>query len=362
MYYLFTKYVAEPLRLRERLSVQRERRSNGASPLSMRLAAQILDDVRGRGGRVGDHLTEQQFVRQFRVSRSPVRQALQFLARKRILTFQPNRGFFLARSASEIRDVTIRPTSTIEEEIYYRIAEDRVRGALPEQFSESDFIARYRISRIRLAKVLIRMAEEGWVEHLPGHGWCFLPTLDSLEALDHSLRFRMVIEPAAILEPTFRMDKPVFDRIRTEHRPALEHRLEELSPFEVYRLGSRFHETILRCSGNRFYLEAFQRIDRLRRLMEYRTYRTDPQRPDRYREHLEMLDLIEAGDRQEAARVLRAHLDSARRVKTDAPPQASPVLPRGEVTPATRNTPLGQFSTTCPVTTPDTRISQRRSR
>jgi len=258
--------------------------------------------------------------------------------------------------------VTIRPTSTIEEEIYYRIAEDRVRGALPEQFSESDFIARYRISRIRLAKVLIRMAEEGWVEHLPGHGWCFLPTLDSLEALDHSLRFRMVIEPAAILEPTFRMDKPGFDRIRTEHRLALEHRLEQLSPFEVYRLGSRFHETILRCSGNRFYLEAFQRIDRLRRLMEYRTYRTDPQRPDRYREHLEMLDLIEAGDRQEAASVLRAHLDAARRVKTDAPPQASPVLPIGEVTPATRNTPLGLFSNTCPVTTPDTRISQRRSR
>jgi DNA-binding GntR family transcriptional regulator len=285
-----------------------------ATPLTSWLAGQILDDVQAHGRRVGDHLIEEELAEKFRVSRSPIRKALQILRRNRLVTFRRGAGFFLTRGADEIDRRLNLTTLVVEEDVYGRIVEDHARGAVPRRFSEASFIGRYHISRVKLAKVLARMQEEGWVERLPGHGWCFSPGLDTLEVLDQSFRFRMVIEPAAILEPTFQVDAAAFAWIRAEHR-AIGTRVQRKNAFELFSVTSGFHETLVRCSHNRFYVEAFQRVTRVRRVMEYRWYQTipDPDRPRRLQEHLTMLDLIEAGDRQAAAALLRAHLDAARR-------------------------------------------------
>ncbi len=45
-----------------------------------------------------------------------------------------------------------------------------------------------------------RIANEGWIERLPGHGWSFLPMLKSMQSYQDSYRFRLAIEPAAIPE------------------------------------------------------------------------------------------------------------------------------------------------------------------
>lgn len=293
-----------------------------SSALPTQLARDILDLIRQRQYRRGDHLVEQQLARRFRVSRSPIHRALEILARRRILSFRPHRGFFLSKPADEVSGVLIGRSMSVEEEIYHRILDDRVQNMVAGEFSEAEFMVRYGISRVRLVRILTRMSDEGWVERLPGHGWGFSPTLDSLEALDQCFRFRMVIEPAAILEPTFQVDRKVFDRIRTDHEAALRQQLQHIGPGELFALTSGFHEALVRCSGNRFLLEAHQRINRLRRLMEYRWYRTslDSARPDRVQEHLRLLDLIEAGNRQEAAQVLRAHLETARQVKMATAP------------------------------------------
>jgi DNA-binding GntR family transcriptional regulator len=176
-------------------------------------------------------------------------------------------------------------------------------------------MARYGISRMRLMKILMRMSQEGWVERRPGHGWSFLPVLDTVEALDKSYRFRILVEPAALLEPSYQVDPIVFARLREEHEALLAGPIDERMPFRMFETGVRFHEQIVSCSGNPYFLDAIRHMNRLRRLIEYRVP-VDPIRLDRYREHLEIIALLENGDQAAASALLRDHLDRSRLKKT----------------------------------------------
>jgi DNA-binding GntR family transcriptional regulator len=80
---------------------------------------------------------------------------------------------------------------------------------------------------------------------------------------------------------------------------------------KVFEVGARFHEQIVACSGNAFFTEAVQHINRLRRLIEY-NFKIDEPRLGRYREHLEILDFLESGHNQEVADLLRHHLNQAK--------------------------------------------------
>ena len=101
---------------------------------------------------------------------------------------------------------------TEDEEAYLAIAGDRLRDALPEKVTENALARRYNLTKRQLARVLLRGASEGWIERLPGHGWAFLPVLTSMQAYEDSYRFRLVIEPAAILEPGFAPNRPALRR------------------------------------------------------------------------------------------------------------------------------------------------------
>jgi len=96
--------------------------------------------------------------------------------------------------------------------------------------------------------------------------------------------------------------------------------IEKWSPSERFRAGAEFHETIIACSGNRFFYDALRQLNQLRRIIEYRQHtKSAADRARLYRqceEHLELLDLIEAGDRLVASRALRQHLDVVGALKT----------------------------------------------
>ena len=68
--------------------------------LPSRLAAQIVERMRQTGWPAGAHLREQELADAFRVSRTPVRMALQSLQEQGIVESRPNRGFFLKEQAS----------------------------------------------------------------------------------------------------------------------------------------------------------------------------------------------------------------------------------------------------------------------
>lgn len=296
----------------------KNKKSPGVKPLISQLAMRIVEQIGRKNLPEGSHLVEQALADAFQVSRSPVREALRILEEKKIVTFHPQRGFFLVQSAAEIPKLDIEVPVAEEEAKYRQIAEDRFRGRLQGHVSETELMSRYRISRVRLMKILMRMTQEGWLERRPGHGWSFPPILDTVEALEQGYRFRMLIEPAALLEPTYRVDTVVFAKLREEQEMLLAAPIDDRTPFLLYSIGARFHEQIVSCSGNRFFLESVQRINHLRRLIEY-SLRVDEARLNRYWEHIEIMKLLESGKRATAAALLRDHIDQAREKKTADP-------------------------------------------
>jgi len=276
----------------------------------------IIERIQSQNLSEGTHLVEQALADALQVSRSPVREALKILERNNILIFRHNRGFFLAGSADRIPTLDMEIPLPEEEEKYRLIAEDRIRGKLQGHVSEAELMARYGTSRVRLTKILMRISQEGWLERRPGHGWNFPPILESAEELDQGYRFRMLIEPASLLEPGYRVDPILFVRLREDQKTLLAAPIDDETPFRLYDIGTRFHEGIVSCSGNRFLLESVRRINRLRRLIEY-SLRVDEARLNRYWEHIEILELLERGKRTTAAALLRDHIDQAREKKIE---------------------------------------------
>jgi DNA-binding GntR family transcriptional regulator len=234
-----------------------------------------------------------------------------------MLRREPNRGFFVTPQLS-VRHTSpdlSRPFLS-DEARYMRLADDRLAGLLPDRVTESELMRRYALTRAGLAKILDRASGEGWMARRPGQGWDFLPMLDSSDALAQSYRFRIAFEPAALLEPTFQVDHEAFNQFRDHISKMANGVLAPLSKAEIFAIGSSFHEMLMKCSGNDFFLSAIQRINRLRRLVEYRKAIDHPRLMRESREHLVLLDMLEEGNREEASLFLRQHLTIALRAKT----------------------------------------------
>jgi DNA-binding GntR family transcriptional regulator len=297
--------------------------------LSKLIARQIVELAIAEGWTTGRHLPEVALAKHFNVSRSPVHEALEELTRIGALKWQPNRGFFLHIAGADLAAAGQELVDSGADTPYLQIAADRLAGDLPEQVTETLLQRRYGLSRVEVVKILARMAQEGWIARRPGYGWSFLPVLTSLEAHNQSFRFRMAIEPAALLEPTFRIDRTAFARSREQQRELVAGRIGELTSAELFEVGSDLHETVVRCSNNPFFIDALVRVNRLRRLIEYRAMIDTTLFLDQAREHLLLLDLIEGGDRRGAADLLRRHLDAVRAVKIRIL-ESDPPKPRSE--------------------------------
>jgi DNA-binding GntR family transcriptional regulator len=189
----------------------------------------------------------------------------------------------------------------------------RLNGRLPERVTENELLRRYGVTRGRIARILRRIAGEGWIERLPGHGWAFLPVLTSLEAYEDSYRFRLLIEPAAILEPRFMLNKPVLERCREQQQWLVDG--GEVSDAQLFELNSGMHQAIIECSQNSFFVDALKRINRVRRLVEYRQALDRHSVIARCREHIQLLDLLLADKREEASEFMRQHLSELAVVK-----------------------------------------------
>jgi DNA-binding GntR family transcriptional regulator len=284
-----------------------------ASPLALRLADEIKELIRSGRIPVGGHLSTQRLADQFGVSRSPVRDAMQVLASQRVLEQHANRGFF-ARALAETRarkttdDVTELPGGPRE---YERLADDWLADRIPAEVTEQFLRQRYEFTKAQLNEVLLRAVREGWVERKPGYGWRFLPVAKTPEAFEQIYRFRMLIEPAALLEPTFRIDRDVLSEQRRIQEGMLSSDIAKLPAERLLHNGSLFHEELIKLSGNPFFHRALVQVNRMRRLLEYRS-RVDRQRLQvQCSEHLQILALLEQGNISDASSLMRQHLGGA---------------------------------------------------
>lgn len=269
----------------------------------------------------GTSLPERTIAERFRVSRTPVREALLLLADQGWVAERPDGGYAVKSRP------TIAPLASLtglaeaahdDEDTYLRIAEDRLASRLPERVTESELMRRYGLTRARLVTLLRRVAGEGWIERLPGKGWQFLPVLNSGSAYDQGYRLRILLEPPAILEPTFRLDTALLQKCRAEQKALVDGAFEWASPAQLFDANARLHEVIAGFSGNLFICESLRRVNRLRRLMEYRKAVDRQASARRCKEHLTLIDLLLSGQREAAADFMRLHLRDAAREKAGA--------------------------------------------
>jgi DNA-binding GntR family transcriptional regulator len=276
------------------------------------LATRIVEHLKSQGLAPGTHITEQALADRFSVSRTPVREALATLVESGVVERERNRGFFLARPSAELAGN--EAGSAAEDTLYYRIAEDRLNGRIPQKVTEAQLVRRYRATRRRVAAVLSRMSHEGWLVRLPHQGWAFEPMLDSVKGYEDGYRFRAVIEPAALRQPGYHLAPEVIRRLREVQAEFLADNAR-YSDSQAFDIGASFHEAIVGGSKNTFLLDSLRRVNAVRRLFEYRAKRDRSYLAGQYREHIELLQLIEAGKLELAARLMERHLGGARKMK-----------------------------------------------
>jgi DNA-binding GntR family transcriptional regulator len=281
------------------------------------IPSQILDLIQADAMPAGTHLPAQLLADRLRVSRSPVNEALSLLAEKGVLMRQPNRGYFLVKPiGSEARALAGElglEESDVVTEVYFRIADDRLRGLLPDEFSEALLKQRYGLTPVQLNGVLGRIANEGWAEKKPGYGWVFSSMLTTADSLLQSYRLRLALEPAALLEPDYHLSPQVIARCRAAEKHLLEGGIETDTADQLHDRGVRFHESLVEGSGNAFFIDTIRRVNRVRRLLSYRSMQDRSRYKEHCQQHLHLLDLLERGRNDEASKAMHQHLSSTLR-------------------------------------------------
>lgn len=244
-----------------------------------------------------------------------MRGALAALSKRGLVNVVPRRGYVLKRPIRDQDLAQYSDTESVDDRLAERMAADRFSGQLPDQVSEADLMRRYSLARGPLVRALTRMAQDGVLERRDGHGWQFLPTLDSPQLHDESYRFRLLIEPACLLEPTFRFDAARAQRLLTQHQDLLASGLKQVSSVRFFELNAAFHDFIGECSGNRYMHQAVVNQNRLRRFFSYHWTEGTERMRESCNEHVAILQRLSEGDQEQAATLLRLHLLGASRIR-----------------------------------------------
>lgn len=288
---------------------------------SKQLARQVAHDISKKITatqlRAGDHISAQTVADDFGISRSPVREALEMLESAGLVEKRTNRGYFVA----EVQRTNGDQTSLIEglgddHAVYQKMADDWRQDDLPEEVTEQFLRARYDLTRARLQDVLVRAVREGWAERKPGYGWRFLSVAKTPEAFDKIYHFRMVIEPAAMLDPDYAIDRTKLEQLKAGQQRVLDHDVAHQSVEYLLSIGATFHEELIKFSGNPYFHMSLMRVNQMRRLLEYRAVVNRERFVDQTKGHLQIIDLLERGEVAEASYAMRQHLSGALKRKS----------------------------------------------
>ncbi|MES2261352.1 MAG: GntR family transcriptional regulator [Pseudomonadota bacterium] len=276
------------------------------------IPTQIVELIKNEGWQVGAHLPAQMLADRLRVSRQPVGEALSLLHEKGFLTRERNRGYFVAKPFTEPLSDVVKALGLAESDVvssvYFRIADDLLKGELPQEFSEQLIKTRYGLTATQLAAVLGRIAQEGWAERKPGYGWIFSSMLLTPDSLLQSYRLRLALEPAALLEPGYKLEPAKLELCRATELHMLNGGIETATADELHERGVRYHECLVEASGNTFFIDTIKRVNRVRRLLSYRSMQDRARYPEHCRQHLHVLELLERERNEEASAFLREHL------------------------------------------------------
>lgn len=202
---------------------------------------------------------------------------------------------------------------SLADQVYQRIKDDLFgfRMLPGERFTEADLVARLGVSRTPVRLGLARLEREGFVLARPRSGWQVRPfDFERFEAL---YDVRVVLEQAAVEKLCARehMDPAGILGALTDvwlvppPQRILDGRL-------VAQLDEAFHCSLVAVAGNpemaQIHRDVTEKIRIVRRLDFTKDFRVDAT----YDEHAAILRAILARRAEEAARMLRSHIDMSK--------------------------------------------------
>lgn len=293
------------------------------------LAERILAWLRQRDLKPGDHVPERLATEAFHVSRTPVRAALALLTQRGLLERRDQRGYFVAQ-ALEHADHAVA-VETPEGALHDAILRDRFSKRLDAEVTAAHLARRYRAARAMVLRVLNRLQKDGVIERALGQRWVFLPALDSLRSQEDSHRFRLILEPAAFLQPGFALDARRTRELKAVLRELAQQDARHFDLKRALDADIAFHEAIADACNNRFLADAMRQQSRLRRFATTSMQVPPARLIESCREHLAILEAAEAGDVARAADLMREHLAASLRarpgfVNRGAPPMLRAAL------------------------------------
>jgi DNA-binding GntR family transcriptional regulator len=281
---------------------------NSRTDLQLKLVRQLLAKIIDGAFTTGTHLREVELSKYFGVSRTPLRAALAQATALGAAERGGGRGLYVKASPEQAVEILASLPQEDEEQLKEQIARDWFEGKIPRDVSESFFRQRYGLGK--KSRVLGMLADEGIITRSPGYGWQFEPTLNSQESNDASYDFRLLVEPGAILQATFRYHRARAAAIRSRHERVLNSQTRNLP--ELFRLDEEFHQFIAECSRNPFIIHAVAQQNKLRRLLEYASLIDTGRLNASCAEHLEILDALDEGKHKQAADAMARHLLKAK--------------------------------------------------
>jgi DNA-binding GntR family transcriptional regulator len=291
------------------------------SPLQIEVVRKLIPIVRAGKWPIGGKISDAALAREFGISRTPVRQVLQFLAEKGVVTQNENRGFILVRVPSaDDRFEEVVPPSEMDV-LYRQIMHARANGLIGSEASETELLEHFGTSRGVVRRTLMRLSAEGLAERREGHGWRFAECLDNRQAVNESYAFRAIIECGAVMEDTFRVEMDMLLELENEQTALVNAPLASIEGSAWFEANARFHETVVSWANNRFLEQAIRRQNSLRRMTEYAEFAELSEAGVRKaaRDHLAILEAIKSDDRKLASAILFRHLS-----RSSASGEASP--------------------------------------
>lgn len=201
---------------------------------------------------------------------------------------------------------------SLADTVYARVKHDIAEFRLVpgDRFTEGEIATRLGVSRTPVRQALFRLQQEGYVEVLFRSGWRVLPF--DFEQFEQLYDLRMVLETTAVhrlCSDGQRVDRALLDQLAAIWLvPGAERSADMV---QVSQWDEAFHCALVAAAGNaemaRVHKDVTERIRIIRRLDFTKQARIDAT----YDEHSKILKAIQRKRGEQAAMLLRAHIETS---------------------------------------------------
>ena len=198
------------------------------------------------------------------------------------------------------------------DEVYEQLKRDVAEFNLVpgDRFTENELSERLGVSRTPVRQALFRLQQEGYVEVLFRSGWRVLPF--DFEQFEQLYDLRMVLETTAahrLCTDGQRVDRELLDELVAIWLVPATERSSDMK--QVSQWDEEFHCKLVAAAGNaetaRVHRDVTDRIRIIRRLDFTKQARIDAT----YEEHAKILKAIQRKRGDQAAMLLRAHIETS---------------------------------------------------